>query len=51
MTNKSDKANWADKANNGNNVKGLLPSFWSVETRGDGCRESGNDGGLTPTLP
>jgi hypothetical protein len=48
MTNKSDKSN---KADNGKNVNGLLPSVWSVETRGDGCRGSGSDGSLTPALP
>jgi hypothetical protein len=37
---KADKANWAGNAYNGKNVKGLLPSVWSVETRGDGCRGS-----------
>jgi hypothetical protein len=51
MANMVNWANWTDKSDNGNNVKGLLPSVWSVETRGDGCRRSGSDGSLTPALP
>jgi hypothetical protein len=50
-SNRIYKSNKIYKSNNGNNVKGLLPSVWSVETRGDGCRGSGSDESLTPALP